>query len=347
MTANRPLIRRLRSTLFMGLLALTPLSVQAETARERWHADIGQGYLALQESSSRLADAASAYCETPSGPVRERVEALWREAFLNWQRIRFVNFGPIEQNSRAWQFQFWPDPRNLVANKVRYWLNSDSPLTAQTLASAGVAVQGFPALEYLLTDSTFTQSGQSLPSTRTCELLTAITTYVNGNARQVASDWQALKPHYLATEDYTHTTIRAALSTLEVLRDRRLGGPMGLRGNGKRNPYQADAWRSRTSLATLAATIEGLESLFVPGLKLKLEAAEQPQLGSPLDERMAAIQADFDTLPDAMAPLLEDNSRFRELQALYIDLVQLEQIMNEEIASALGVVQGFNASDGD
>ena len=78
-------------------------------ALQQWHADIGQGYQALAASSGKLAGSTQAYCEKPQQQAKAALEADWREAFLDWQRVRFVDFGPIEQNSLAWQLQFWPD----------------------------------------------------------------------------------------------------------------------------------------------------------------------------------------------------------------------------------------------
>ena len=47
-----------------------------------------------------------------------------------------------------------------------------------------------------------------------------------------------------------------------------------------------------------------------------------------------------------MAPLLA-NDRFGELQGLYADLSQLTSLVNDQAGTALGVVRGFNSSDGD
>ena len=57
-----------------------------------------------------------------------------------------------------------------------------------------------------------------------------------------------------------------------------------------------------------------------------------------------------DNFPEAhaaMATLMESDERFRILQGLFVDVSQLSTLVNDEAAVALGVVRGFNSSDGD
>jgi len=44
---------------------------------------------------------------------------------------------------------------------------------------------------------------------------------------------------------------------------------------------------------------------------------------------------------------MDSDDRNRVLQGLYVDVSQLSTLINDEAAVALGVVRGFNSSDGD
>lgn len=335
------------TSLLAIVASLGSTTSQASESRQQWQQDISGGYNQLLSASNALTEAATNYCNDPTEDSRDRLSNGWKNAFLSWQRVRFVDFGPIEQNSLSWQFQFWPDAKNLVASKVRYWLNRDGAITEETVAGAGVAIQGFPAIEYLLSDPQFTTTEQALPAPRSCELLEAIARHTATNAQALSDGWQQLASHYVATDDYTAATIKAALAAVEHISDRRLGGPMGLRGNNRRNPYQAEAWRSGNSLAGIEASLEGLQTLFLPGLDTELSASVNPDLINEVNDRFGEIREDFDELPDGMAPLLADGGDYRHLQALYIDIEQLRQLLSDEVAPALGIVRGFNSSDGD
>lgn len=340
--SRRPMIN------LCGLLfaVLTPLAF-AEPAKELWHADISKGYQEFADSSEALQQRARSYCQAPEQDGLDTVNNAWRVAFMAWQRVRFVDFGPIEQDNIAWQLQFWPDSKNLVARKTDNWLKSDQPIEAATLAADSVAAKGFPALEYLLFDPGLAEGKSALPSARTCDLLQAISAQVHGNATRLHSDWSRFEMHFLDRSEYAHTTVSAAMHTLEILRDKRLAAPMGLGSKSRRNPYIADAWRSGESLATIEATLIGLQTYFLPGFLELMEARQLTPLAEQFALRLNEALVRLDGMPDALAPLLETDAGYRQLQLLYIDLDRLGTLLNGTIASELGIIKGFNSSDGD
>ncbi|WP_148863595.1 imelysin family protein [Marinobacter fonticola] len=336
----------LRHLIAVPLFVLTPWALATETPRKQWLADIGDGYQSLANRAAELQRVAEDYCAVPGTDGRTQVETAWKEAFLDWQAVRFVDFGPIEQHSRAWQIQFWPDSKNLVARKVGFALDQ-SAITQQQIDEAGVALQGFPALEYLLFDSRMGQSEQALPADQTCQLLTAIAGHLETTTANLAEDWQHFAPHYLSMESYTARTVEAGLNGLEILQARRLAEPMGLRNTKKRNPYLGDAWRSGHSLAAIGASVDGLYRYLYPGLKTLLRQHNKPELAERLAKQFDSTLEELNALPDALAPSLEDDEKYRELQSLFIEITQLEQVLANRVAPALGISRGFNSSDGD
>lgn len=335
-------------SLCVGILACLASPVLfASSALQHWHADIGQGYQALAASSAELASSAQAYCDKPQQQARAELEADWREAFLDWQRVRFVDFGPIEQNSLAWQLQFWPDPKNLVGKKSRAWLARQEEPDRSAIKADSVAVQGFPALEYLLFDEQPAKLGKALPHAQACKLAVAIAQHVAGNAEQLKQDWLKFGQRYVEEPRYGDDTVLAAMHGLEQMRLRRLGAPMGADGAARRNPYLADAWRSGDSLSAIQATLEGLRSLFLPGLKARLKGAQQDALYERFARQLDSTVERLASMPASMGPLLTDEADYRQLQLLLINLERLDNILTDQIAPELGVVKGFNSSDGD
>lgn len=343
-------LKRLAVPALIALLTSGALADEnaAETgALTRWHQAIGSGYQDLSETAASLSTAAAVYCTSPSDNARVQVEQAWKSAFLAWQRMRFVDFGPVETDNRTWQFQFWPDAKNLVARKAKALTAPGSVIDDQRVRQAGVAVQGFPMVEFLLFDGEFNKSGRTPPSAESCQLLTAVTRHLAANSQALAEDWSALRSHYLANRLYADTTIKAAMAALEVLEQRRLAAPMGLRGNQRRSVFLADAWRSGSSLASVDATVRGLKEQFLPGLIMLLAENGQNQLATEITAQFDAVLANFPALDTPMAPLLASDRDFSRLQGLYVDLSQLVILVNDQAATTLGVVRGFNSSDGD
>lgn len=342
--------RPFRSLLLGGtglILIWTSLASAAQTPRQQWHQDIESGYQTLATSAAGLSQATERYCESPDTTELKRVRHQWQMTFLAWQAIRFVDFGPIERDSRAWQIQFWPDTRNLVAHKAQGWLGSDTDITQTTIAAGGVALQGLPALEYVLFDDQLQASARALPADRTCALLTAISAHLATTSAGIVSDWQALAPTYTADAHYTTDTFNAARTMLDLLQDKRLETPMGVRGGQRPNPYLADAWRSGQSLAALKASLSGLQRYFLPGLADLMSNAGQADLLRKLQQQLTMTLTAFGPLPDGLKSALSTDEGSQALQALLVQVSELRTLLAGPVADHLGIVRGFNSSDGD
>jgi predicted lipoprotein len=309
-----------------------------------WHGAVELQYAELSAASERLEASAARFCQSPDEALRQRLENDWLSAYQAWQAVRFIQFGPVEQNSRGWQLQFWPDRKNLVGSKVRGWLKAAEAPDAQDIASDSVAIQGFPALEYLLYDDAM--DVQALSDTGACSLMQAITTHLADTTSALHRDWQAFGEHYLDTADYTETTLASAIQALEILEDKRLGEPMGLKG-APANGYLAEAWRSGQTVRLVESSLEGLRTGFLPGLTALLREADALPLAEAFRDQLDKTLVQASELPPGLVPSLEDEEAFRGLQSLYLDISQLRHLLGNEIAGELGLVRGFNSSDGD
>tara|TARA_R110001583_G_scaffold185944_1_gene346312 strand:- start:1330 stop:2262 length:933 start_codon:yes stop_codon:yes gene_type:complete len=309
-----------------------------------WHGAVELQYAELSVASERLEASAARFCQSPGEALRLRLENDWLSAYQAWQAVRFIQFGPLEQNSRGWQLQFWPDRKNLVGSKVRGWLEAAKAPDAQDIASDSVAVQGFPALEYLLYDDAM--DAQVLSSPGACSLMQAITTHLADTTSALHRDWQAFGEHYLNTADYTEATLASAIQALEILEDKRLGEPMGLKG-APANGYLAETWRSGQTVRLVESSLEGLRTGFLPGLTALLREAGALPLAEAFRDQLDKTLVQASELPPGLVPSLEDEEAFRGLQSLYLDISQLRHLLGNEIAGELGLVRGFNSSDGD
>ena len=322
--------------------ALGSADTDTNTPRDIWHGAIAQQYAELSHASGRLEASATRFCQAPDESLKQRLESDWLGAYQAWQAVRFVQFGPIEQNSRGWQLQFWPDRKNLVGSKVEGWLRADTMPTAEDIASDSVAIQGFPAIEYLLYDDAM--SGP-LGEPAMCGLLQAISTHLVDTSSALERDWQAFGMHYRDTPRYTETTLANAIQAIETLEQKRLGEPMGLQG-APANRYLAEAWRSGNSIRLVESTLEGLRTGFLPGLLTLLREADAVPLAETFRDQLDKTLAKASDLPSELTTSLDDQA-FRDLQSLYLNIGQLNYLLGTEIAAELGLVRGFNSSDGD
>lgn len=332
----------------MGIILLmTAMSAHAASPRDLWYQAIADGYTRLATSTKVLSRSIDSYC-SQSQKKPEKLKAVkgnWLSAFKAWQAVRFVDFGPIKKNSRNWQLQFWPDKKNLIGRKVDYWLGADAEITTETINQDGVALQGFPAMEYVLFDKSEDQL-----SPRQCQLLAKISAHTEGVALSLETEWRDFGSFYKDQDRYQDTTVIGMMNALDKMADKRLADPMGLRNNkGQKNPnpYLADAWRSGQSVAAIQASLKGIRDYFLPGLKQTLSDKDQQGLYKRFASQLDATIASFNHLPAAMKPLLEDESGYKRLKSAYVEVTKLKHMALGPLARELSVVRGFNASDGD
>ncbi|MCL1483302.1 MAG: hypothetical protein MH186_03730 [Marinobacter sp.] len=90
-----------------------------------------------------------------------------------------------------------------------------------------------------------------------------------------------------------------------------------------------------------------MQKFFLPGLEKLLTAQGNSDLAERIHKQFGEVQEHFPAMDLALEPLLEDDNAYRSLQGLYVDLSQLATLVNGEAAASLGVIRGFNSSDGD
>jgi len=136
-------MRRLSQALCLSVAAFAFNAQAADSgqvdaqARKLWYQNIETGYQHLNNRALGFAKRAEQWCADPASESRADVEQAWQQAFMAWQAVRFVDFGPVEAENRAWQFQFWPDPKNLIARKARHLLSADQAPAPSTIEDAG------------------------------------------------------------------------------------------------------------------------------------------------------------------------------------------------------------------
>ncbi|MCW3148301.1 imelysin [Stutzerimonas stutzeri] len=356
MNANRNL--RTAGTVLAGLLlgACAPADPFAETSQALTDGVLLPAYVRWAESDRRLAASATAFCA--GNQSQEEARQAFIDAQSAWAGLQPLMIGPMSEGNRAWQVQFWPDKKNLVARQVGALLTSKPQLTRADLDSASVVVQGLSAYEYILFDTSIEldEAGKA----RYCPLLTAIGEHQQQLAAEVLQQWQdkdgmaaQLKAfpneRYVEPREAVAELLRAQVTGLDGLK-KKLGAPLGRQTKGQVQPYQAEAWRSDATLASLAAAVASAERVWsgtkTDGLR-QLLSNEQGELAQRIDQSFAELQRQLADLNQPFATLLTDTNGRERLNTLYQQLDQLHRLHQSDLARALGVQIGFNAHDGD
>ncbi len=352
----------IRSPLGLALLSLTltacsPADPQQQVSRALTDGVVLPIYSAWHEADRQLASSGQAFC------TNQQSLAQARQAFASaqsaWAAVQPVLLGPLAEGNRAWQVQFWPDKKNLVARQVEALVSKKPALTPADLDTSSVVVQGLSAYEYLLFDSAIDLNNAEQKA-RYCPLLVAIGQHQQTLAADVLASWQSEDGMAAQLKDFPNARfaeapeavaelLRTHVSALDGLK-KKLGTPMGRQSNGQPQPYQADAWRSNASLTNLAASLASAERVWLGAEQDGIQAL----LGSDQDALKQRINAAYSDTRQRLAAtqrplaeLLGDEAGRAELSALYDSLSTLHRLHEAELAKTLGIQLGFNAHDGD
>ena len=118
---------------------------------------------------------------------------------------------------------------------------------------------------------------------------------------------------------------------------------------GKPRPYFAESWRSETSMLNLKANIVGMQALYLAegdGLDALLRKRGKVQLADSITQQFDSSLVTWPT-DESLFDMLQTKEGYRKAYAQYNKLEQLKYLIHEEVVIELGVVIGFNATDGD
>ncbi|WP_232596157.1 imelysin family protein [Photobacterium phosphoreum] len=266
---------------------------------------------------------------------------VWQQTMKTWMALQGREKGSEAALALSWDIQFWPDKKNTTGYKLRQLIKQNKQWQPSELAQQSVAVQGLGAVEWFLY-----QQPQYLKNDNECQLAVAITTHLATTGQTLAlawlqNPWQSLS-NLLALAEYL-----AAINNQLDYTIKKLVKPMGKPGHPK--PYQAEAWRSQTSLANLKASIESLQALYLAngaGLDALLRDQGYQATAQRIQQRFTLLLADWPT-SSSMVSLLKTKQGYRELINIFNGLEYIQLALHDDVARQLGIVMGFNATDGD
>ncbi|WP_104048547.1 imelysin family protein [Vibrio jasicida] len=289
------------------------------------------------ELEQRFAD----YCASESKNDAQ-VKQQWHQTMLSWMSLQGQERGPATALEQSWNVQFWPDKKNTTGRKMSVLTKSEQEWTSEQIATQSVTVQGLGALEWLIYDNASTLSTNN----NTCATGVAIAENLHEKAQIIADSWAENPWKSLEMAEWESEYISLLSNQLEYSM-KKLSRPLAK--IGKPRPYFSESWRSETSLSNLKANLQGMEALYFANGN-GLDALLREQGHADLADRVVhQFEMALETWPEdkSLFAALQTKEGYRMVLAQYNKLEQLKYLIHEEVAIELGVVIGFNATDGD
>lgn len=266
-------------------------------------------------------------------------------------------------DNRIERLFFWPDPRGRGLRQVQSIIrNKDGTAVERiSLQQKSVAVQGLPALEFLLFGTGSQRLAEGTAEYR-CRYARATARAIADVAAHLRDDWQAPDGYaarlrtpgmqnavYRNAQEAMQELLQAARQQLQATAELKLEVALGDSPEGAK-PKTLPFWRSGQALNAINANLRGVDRL--------LEAWDLHEF---LDQETALtadqIRFELKTSQDAIAAAGSVDGDILEVFATpdghtrlayaRIPIKSAVVLLSEDIAGALGLTVGFNALDGD
>jgi predicted lipoprotein len=348
---------------------------QAAIARDALVEVIRPGYADLAAAGDVLQGKVETLCRQPSPATLDAAKQTFAATVAAWSKVEILRFGPVTAEHRYERLFFWPDPKGIGLRQVQAALSGKdrSVELPDELAGKSVALQGLPALEYLLygdgaeslagereiVGSQDVPDGVETESAFRCAFALAVATNIDRIAQGVVQDWRdgsayakaflgpvPEDPIYHTPKEVTLDLFKSFTSGIELVRDQKLGKPLGASAAQAR-PRLAAFWRSGLTFANAADNLDGVRTLFAKGGFAEVVAGESAGVeDSILFDLGHAIEV-FRGIDLPMAEVVQDEALRAKIEALRVALKSAAQTGGDMIARGAGLAFGFNAMDGD
>jgi predicted lipoprotein len=272
------------------------------------------------------------------------VQKNWRDTATQWMSLQGQERGPLAALAQNWNIQFWPDKKNTTGLKMNALVATQNHVDREYIHQQSVAVQGIGAIEWLLFDL---GSPVHLHNhAEACRVGKPIMENFANNSRRIVEAWQH-NPWLNLDNQTWQSEYLSLLSNQLAFATSKLERPLA--NIGAPRPYFAEAWRSKYSLHLLRHNIETLRTLYHidnGGLAGLLRAQQQDDLADRLEDQFVSLLEHWPEHDD-LFDSLQTREGYRQALSLLNKLKQLDYLLNQEAAAALGVVIGFNSTDGD
>ncbi len=318
------------------------------------------GYEQLAAESSALTAALDTYCAAPNADGRTQVENQFHRLMDAWQSIQIIQFGPIHEGKGPARFQFWPDKRGTGQRQLRSVLNSqdESVLEPGALAQKSVALGDLQALEYVLFNEPEALTDQY---SFACRYALAIARHQTAQAAEVLGLWSKENGYrdqvvnaaggtdaFFDEAEAAGRFLNSLAATIDIVRLQKLDRPMGLTLPDAR-PKRTENWRSRRSLRNIQLNMESVHLLLTidDGFGVLLRDIGKETTALETEALVTETLSDIESFDQPLSDLVEDAQARGDLESLLSKLRSLESLVRERLAPELGLVPGFNATDGD
>lgn len=296
----------------------------------------------LAVSTETLHAQVQAHCQEP-GAARTELSVVIED----FSSLELFRIGAMNSQNRAERLYFWPDRKGTGQRQLRRLLQSPkrAEIDIESLQKKSVALQGLAALERILY--------QDERDAADCTVATAIAANMRQISQELSADWRegqgvagqllhgGQTSAYRDSREALAAVLTVASSGLAYLKEKK--APVVIKGLARSQALAKNApfRRSGQTFVNIRRNFASLVELLL-GSGIAEAAGVESVLAFERSNGFAMLEAAEEALQQG-----DIETASNRLEAFRFVLQSLQDLIAESISPALGVVTGFNASDGD
>ena len=322
-------------------------------------------YSHFNEAAKTTMKSVGQLCKQLDKQALGTAQTAFSELVASWSIIEAIRFGPIRDKNRFEKIFFWPDPRSRGFKQV-YRKMAELEVGGSSgklnFRNSSVAIQGLPALEFLLYGAGFEVLVSGEQASTRCEFAAAISQNIFEISEDVLIAWtvQGGYADFLNSAGKTNSVFQ---SHAEVMQNILKSGSEILllavkskldssvqKSTVKAKPKRAPFWRSNLTILNLRGNMTAIVQMHEKMQLVSLLPAEDQGIASQFAFEAEQVQKTFQKLEsdaETWLQMVATDHKHELLRYVQIPMESVEQVLSSGYPELLGLQLGFNALDGD
>jgi predicted lipoprotein len=307
-------------------------------------------YTDLQQKLTALDVAVNAFLTTPSISTQNLLKVSFKDAYLSYEKVSFVYFGPAISTSINNSLNTFPT----VTSRIESGITSGT--YNFTIPVASDSIQGFPALDYLFFSSDavtkFADAGAANRKKYVQDIMTRMKSLVDNVLNQWKTTYRTgfIANTKLDVGSSMGYLINQMAYEMDHMKGPKVGWPLGKQSGGVAFPDKCEGYYGSFSVALAVANLTNLKNYYTGGngrgIDDYLVLLNKSSLNTTVINRFDAAIAALQAIPEPMsASFTNGNKTF--VEDAYTKVQLLLTAIKTDVASATSIRITYQDTDGD
>ncbi|HTE25870.1 imelysin family protein [Flavitalea sp.] len=306
-------------------------------------------YVDLQSKIALFEETANAFLNAPSVITRETLKTPYKNAYISFQGISALYFGPAAALQLNNTINTFPS----ASAKIEAAIQTGSYDFTQVIAAD--SIQGFPALDYLLFSPDAVQQFNGANAEKRKKYVKDIVTRMKTLISATIAQWNGgFRESFVSS---MQTNVGSSIGSLvnqfafemDALKGPRIGWPFGKQSNGIVFADKCEGYFSGISRDLAIANLTSLKKYFSggqgTGIADYLVLLNKSQLNNDVITQFDIAIGALQVIPDPMSAAFTGNAP--AIENAYREVQKLLTLIKTDVASATAVQITYMDNDGD